>query len=229
MSEFKEGMPLLVTENLKKSFKDGVKELQVLKGIKLEIAKGELVAITGPSGAGKSTLLHLLGGLDKPTDGKVYLDGTDIYKLPDRKLANIRNRKIGFIFQFFYLLPEFSVLENVSLPSMVSGRTNKERALQLLERVGLSERINHRADKLSAGEMQRAAIARALINNPDIVFADEPTGNLDRDNSTSIMNLINEMNEEEQSTFIIATHEDNLAKIAKRVLHITDGMLREKE
>ncbi len=216
---------LLAAENLKRSFKNGLRELQVLKGINLKVERGELIAITGPSGAGKSTLLHLLGGLDTPTGGKIYLNGTDIYKLSDGKLANLRNQRVGFVFQFFYLLPEFSVLENVSLPAMISGRTDKEKASQLLKRVGLSERISHRPDQISAGEMQRAAIARALVNNPEIVFADEPTGNLDRDNSISIMNLIRELNEEEQQTFIIATHDDRLAKMARRVLYIVNGRL----
>lgn len=218
---------LLIAENVKKTFKDGPRELHVLKGISLKVKKGELIAITGPSGAGKSTLLHVLAGLDRPTDGRIYLNGTDIYKLSDGKLANLRNRQIGFIFQFFHLLPEFSILENTSLPAMISGTTNRERALELLERLGLSERVGHRPDQLSAGEIQRAAIARALMNNPEIVFADEPTGNLDRDNSTSIMNLITELNHEEQQTFIIATHEDSLAREAKKVLSIVDGVLKE--
>lgn len=218
---------LLIAENVKKTFKDGPRELHVLRGISLKVKKGELIAITGPSGAGKSTLLHMLAGLDRPTDGRIYLNGTDIYKLSDGKLANLRNRRIGFIFQFFHLLPEFSILENTSLPAMISGTMNRERALQLLERLGLSERVGHRPDQLSAGEIQRAAIARALMNNPEIVFADEPTGNLDRDNSTSIMNLITELNHEEQQTFIIATHEDSLAREAKKVLSIVDGVLKE--
>jgi ABC-type lipoprotein export system ATPase subunit len=216
---------LLVVEDLEKSFKDGPRELNVLKGINLEVERGGLIAITGPSGAGKSTLLHLLGGLDKPTDGKIYLNGTDIYRLSNGKLANLRNRQIGFVFQFFYLLPEFSVFENVSLPAMISGRMDKERVSQLLKRVGLSERIRHRPDQISAGEMQRAAIARALVNNPEIVFADEPTGNLDRDNSISIMNLIRELNEEDQQTFVIATHDDKLAREAKKVLSMVNGKL----
>jgi len=218
---------LLIAENVKKTFKDGPRELQVLRGISLKVKKGELIAITGPSGAGKSTLLHMLAGLDRPTDGRIYLNGTDIYKLSDGRLANLRNRQIGFIFQFFHLLPEFSILENTSLPAMISGTMNRERALQLLERLGLSERVGHRPDQLSAGEIQRAAIARALMNNPEIVFADEPTGNLDRDNSISIMNLITELNHEEQQTFIIATHEDSLAREAKKVLSIVDGVLKE--
>ena len=218
---------LLIAENVKKTFKDGSRELHVLRGISLKVKKGELIAITGPSGAGKSTLLHVLAGLDRPTDGRIYLNGTDMYKLSDGRLANLRNRRIGFIFQFFHLLPEFSILENTSLPAMISGTINRERALQLLERLGLSERVGHRPDQLSAGEIQRAAIARALMNNPEIVFADEPTGNLDRDNSISIMNLITELNHEEQQTFIIATHEDSLAREAKKVLSIADGVLKE--
>ena len=227
LSNAEQSRPLLIAENLKKTFKDGPRELHVLKAINLKVKKGELIAIKGPSGTGKSTLLHLLGGLDRPTGGKIYLNGADIYKLSDGRLANLRNRQIGFVFQFFHLLPEFSLLENVSLPAMILGRANTQRALSLLERVGLGNRINHRPDQLSGGEMQRAAIARALINKPEIVFADEPTGNLDRDNSMSVMNLIKELNGEEQQTFIIATHGDSVPNMARRVLHIIDGALKD--
>jgi len=219
---------LLVAENLQKSFRDGLRELHVLKGISLRVDKGELIAIMGHSGAGKSTLLHLFGGFDRPTGGKVYFDGADIYKLSDNELAYFRNRKIGFVFQFYCLLPEFSVLENVVLPAMISGRANnKKRASELIERVGLSERINHRPPQLSAGEMQRAGLARALMNEPEIVFADEPTGNLDADNSSSIMELIKGLNREEKQTFIIVTHEHDVAEKAERVLVIVDGGLEE--
>ena len=219
---------LLVAEGLKRSFRDGQSELHVLKGVSLKVGKGDFLAIRGPSGAGKSTLLHLLGALDKPTDGKVYLNRTDIHSLPDNALARFRNRMIGFVFQFYHLFPEFSVLENVMAPAMVAGRktSGEKRALELLERVGLANRINHSPDKLSAGEMQRVAIARALVNNPEIVLADEPTGNLDSDNGEKIFGLIQELNEKERRTFIIATHEDALAKRAKRVMTLVDGVLR---
>lgn len=218
---------LLVVENLKRSFRDGQSELHVLKGVSLKVGKGDFLAIRGPSGAGKSTLLHLLGALDKPTDGKVCLNGTDIHSLSDNALAGFRNRMIGFVFQFYHLFPEFSVLENVMAPAMVAGRktSGEKRALELLERVGLADRINHSPDKLSAGEMQRVAIARALVNNPEIVFADEPTGNLDSDNGENFFGLIQELNEKERRTFIIATHEDALAKRAKRVMTLVDGIL----
>ncbi len=219
---------LLLVENLKRSFRDGQSELHVLKGVSLKVGEGDFLAIRGPSGAGKSTLLHLLGALDKPTDGKVYLNRTDIHSLSDNALARFRNRMIGFVFQFYHLFPEFSVLENVMAPAMVAGRktSGEKRALELLERVGLANRINHSPDKLSAGEMQRVAIARALVNNPEIVLADEPTGNLDSDNGEKIFGLIQELNEKERRTFIIATHEDALAKRAKRVMTLVDGVLR---
>ncbi len=231
MSEIHSGadktVPLLVAEDLTKSFHDGLEKLHVLKGVNLKIERGEMVAITGPSGAGKSTLLHLLGTLDRPTDGKVYLEGADIYGLPDAKLAPVRNKRIGFVFQFYHLLPEFSVFENVLLPAMASGKgkTARERASRLLDRIGLGKRMHHLPGQLSGGEMQRTAIARALINNPDIVFADEPTGNLDSDNSTSILNLMKELNEEDRQTFVIATHDCSIAGQAKRVLSLTDGRL----
>ena len=219
---------LLLVENLKRSFRDGQSELHVLKGVSLKVGEGDFLAIRGPSGAGKSTLLHLLGALDKPTDGKVYLNRTDIHSLSDNALARFRNRMIGFVFQFYHLFPEFSVLENVMAPAMVAGRktSGEKRALELLERVGLANRINHSPDKLSAGEMQRVAIARALVNNPEIILADEPTGNLDSDNGEKIFGLIQELNEKERRTFIIATHEDALAKRAKRVMTLVDGVLR---
>jgi lipoprotein-releasing system ATP-binding protein len=222
-----QALPLLVAENLTKSFHDGLEELHVLRGVNLRIEKGEMLAITGPSGAGKSTLLHLLGTLDRPTDGKVYLEGADIYGLPDAKLAPVRNKRIGFVFQFYHLLPEFSVFENVLLPAMAGGKgkTARGRALQLLDRIGLGKRMHHLPGQLSGGEMQRTAIARALINNPDVVFADEPTGNLDRDNSMSILNLMRELNEEDKQTFVIATHDCSIAEQAKRVLSLTDGRL----
>ncbi len=231
MSEIHSGadktVPLLAAENLRKSFHDGLEKLHVLKGVNIRIEKGEMVAITGPSGAGKSTLLHLLGTLDRPTDGKVYLEGADIYGLPDTELALVRNKRIGFIFQFYHLLPEFSVFENVLLPAMAGGkgRPARKRAFQLLDRIGLNKRTHYLPGQLSGGEMQRTAIARALINNPDIVFADEPTGNLDSDNSTSILNLMKELNEENRQTFVIATHDCSIAGQAKRVLSLTDGRL----
>ena len=216
---------LLVAKDLKKSFRDGQRDLHVLKGVNLVVRKGEFIAITGPSGAGKSTLLHLFAGLDKPTGGSVHFNGVDVSKLSDSELSDFRNRRTGFVFQFYCLLPEFSVLENVLLPAMVSNRTDRKRAVQLLGRVGLDKRINHRPYQLSAGEMQRTGIARALMNDPEIIFADEPTGNLDMDNSLSIMKLIRELNDEEERTFIIVTHEGSLAKEARRVLSIVDGVL----
>ncbi len=218
---------ILAAENLKKTYMDGSSELHVLKSINLKVMRRDLLAITGVSGSGKSTLLHLLGALDTPTGGKVYLDGIDMRTMGERKLANVRNSRFGFIFQFYYLLPEFSVFENVLMPAMVrrKNKAAEEKAGSILERVGLKERMNHYPAELSGGEMQRAAIARALINAPEIIFADEPTGNLDNKNSRSILDLIIKLNDEEHQVFIIATHESTIARIARRTFCLNDGVL----
>ena len=218
---------ILVAQNLKKTYMDGFSKLYVLKGINLSVTKKDLLAITGISGSGKSTLLHLLGALDVPTDGKVYLDGTDVHTMGERELSDVRNRRLGFIFQLYYLLPEFSIFENVLLPAMARGKDKEtaERAHSLLERVGLKERMNHYPVELSGGEMQRAAIARALVNSPEIVFADEPTGNLDSKNSRSILDLIIKLNDEEHQVFIIATHEVSIGSVARRTFCLNNGIL----
>lgn len=218
---------ILAAENLQKTYVDGSSELHVLRNVNLEVMKRDLLAITGVSGSGKSTLLHLLGALDTPTGGKVYLDGIDMRTMGERKLANVRNSRFGFIFQFYYLLPEFSVFENVLLPAMVhrKNKTAEEKACSILEMVGLKERMNHYPAKLSGGEMQRAAIARALINSPEIIFADEPTGNLDNKNSRAILDLIIKLNDEEHQVFIIATHEGAIAGAARRTFCLNNGVL----
>ena len=218
---------ILAAENLKKTYMDGSSELHVLRNVNLKVMRRDLLAITGVSGSGKSTLLHLLGALDTPTGGKVYLDGIDMRTMGERKLANVRNSRFGFIFQFYYLLPEFSVFENVLMPAMVrrKNKAAEEKAGSILERVGLKERMNHYPAELSGGEMQRAAIARALINAPEIIFADEPTGNLDNKNSRSILDLIIKLNDEEHQVFIIATHESTIARIARRIFCLNDGVL----
>lgn len=219
---------MLKTENLYKVYKDGKINLEVLKGINLEVKKGEILCIIGPSGAGKSTLLNLLGGLDRPAKGKVFFEGQDLYALSERKRARIRNKKIGFVFQFYHLLPEFSALENVMLPAVIdtiSFSQAKERARELLWLVGLEERINHKPTQLSGGEQQRVAIARTLINDPDIILCDEPTGNLDSERGEQIAELLRNLNQEKGKTLVVVSHEEKIAKMANRIIHIRDGRL----
>ncbi|RJP74532.1 MAG: ABC transporter ATP-binding protein [Candidatus Abyssobacteria bacterium SURF_17] len=219
---------LIRAEGITKTYRSGKNVLEVLKGIDLTIAQGETVAIHGPSGVGKSTLLHILGTLDRPTSGKLSYGDVAITGLSDRMLARLRNKRIGFIFQFYHLLPEFTARENVLLPAMVNGQRLKdahERAQQLLASVGLTEREAHKPDALSGGEQQRVAIARALINNPDVVFADEPTGNLDEKTSHEVYELMRRLNEEYGTTFVIVTHEPSLARGASRSLQMMDGRI----
>ena len=223
---------LLQAENIEKIYKKGEKEIRAIGGISLEVRKGEILIIIGPSGAGKSTLLHVLGGLNSSRSGKVLIDGVDLYGISDVKRARIRNEKIGFVFQFYHLLPEFTVLENTMLPALMqqAGKETKksiaQKARTLLEAVGLSERINHKPDELSGGEAQRVAIARALINEPAIVFCDEPTGNLDSKTSQEICMLIHKLSREKKISFVIVTHESSLAEKATKVLRIRDGKLQ---
>ncbi len=215
-------------EGISKSYGTGSVRLEVLKGIDLSIRAGELVGIHGPSGAGKSTLLHILGTLDRPTDGVLSYGDMRINDLNDRMLANLRNERIGFIFQFYHLLPEFTALENVLLPAMVWGvrmQDARQRARTLLASVGLGDRETHKPDALSGGEQQRVAIARALINSPEVVFADEPTGNLDEENSREIYKLIHRLNEELGTTFVIVTHDPSLASRTHRSLRMVDGRI----
>lgn len=229
---------MLEAKNIHKVYHNGKKALAVLKGIDLKIEKGEFAAVVGPSGAGKSTLLHILGGLDSPTQGKVVLEGEDIYKLSDVPLSKIRNQKLGFVFQFYHLLSEFTVLENVLMPIFISrqpslpvrqagavSRQPKKDALRLLEEVGLSERITHFPNQLSGGEKQRVAIARALINQPHLLLCDEPTGNLDSKVGNEIIALIKKINTENQMTVILVTHNIELAKLADDIYHLRDGVL----
>ena len=207
--------------------------LHVLKGIDLRIQKGEVISVVGPSGAGKSTLLHILGGLDKPDQGTVRLDGEDVYRLSDAKRARVRNDKVGFVFQFYHLLPEFTALENVFLPRMIQQPHGRKRqfeyeGLALLERVGLKERAQHKPYQLSGGEQQRAAIARALINKPAIVFCDEPTGNLDSHSGREIIRLLVEINTSNGQTVVIVTHDERVAAQSHRIIYIKDGELDKK-
>jgi len=219
---------ILKAENLYKTYKDGKISLEILKGIDLEVRKGEALCIIGPSGAGKSTLLHILGGLDEPSKGKVSFEGKELYRISEKERAKIRNKKIGFLFQFYHLLPEFSALENVILPALIDGISFsqiKEKAKRLLRVVGLQMRMNHKPAQLSGGEQQRLAIARALINNPDIIFCDEPTGNLDSQCGEQIVHLLCNLNCEQDKTLVIVSHEAKIAKMANRIIHIQDGRL----
>ena len=202
--------------------------LWVLKGVDVTIQKGEIVSIVGPSGSGKSTLLHILGTLDEPGQGTTSLQGKQMNELKGRELAAFRNRHIGFVFQFHHLLPEFSALENVCIPGWIAGRKKKEveeKAATLLETLGVGHRIDNKPNALSGGEQQRVAVARALINNPDIVFADEPTGNLDSANARELHQLFFELRQKFQQTFLIVTHNEELAQMSDRVLHMKDGRI----
>lgn len=215
---------MLTARNLTKNYSN----LQVLKGVDMNVSKGEIVTIVGSSGAGKSTLLHLLGTLDTPTSGEVYLHDVNITALRGRALADFRNRNIGFIFQFHHLLPEFTALENVCIPGYISGNKKavvKERANFLLETLGLRDRLNHRPNQLSGGEQQRVAVARALINNPVIIMADEPTGNLDSRNARELHQLFLQLRDEFGQTFIIVTHNEELAPLSNRQLVMKDGRM----
>jgi len=218
-------------ERLYKNYKKSAKNIQALDSVSFDVRKGEILSIIGRSGAGKSTLLSIIGGLDRPTKGRVLLDRVDLYSLRDSVRSRIRNERIGFVFQFYHLLPEFSVLENVMLPALMrrvrktETENIKERASTLLKRVGLKNRIDHRPRELSGGEAQRVAIARSLINDPEIVLCDEPTGNLDSKTSAEIHSLIRELNRDKHITFVIATHEPTLAETASRTLYIKDGKL----
>ncbi|HLG39121.1 MAG TPA: ABC transporter ATP-binding protein, partial [Chitinophagaceae bacterium] len=198
------------------------------KGVDIEIQKGEVVAIAGPSGSGKSTLLHILGTLDKADSGNIRMDHTEVNSLPPNKLAAFRNKHIGFVFQFHHLLPEFTALENVCIPGWLAGRKKKEveeRARELLQMLGLSHRLENKPNQMSGGEQQRVAVARALINNPDIVFADEPTGNLDSANAQELHLLFFELRKKFNQTFLIVTHNEELASLSDRVLHMRDGKI----
>lgn len=220
----------LRTIDLQKSYPSGPVELHVLNGINIAIKAGEIVSIVGASGVGKSTLLNLLGTLDRPTSGKVLYDGQDIFELNDKEIARFRNRELGFVFQFHHLLPEFTALENVMMPALIGGKRKgeiKPLADDLLSRVGLSGRGHHRPGELSGGEQQRVAVARALINNPKVVLADEPTGNLDRKTGEEVHNLIWELNKKMNQTFIIATHNESLAQRSHRIIRLTDGKAEE--
>lgn len=213
---------IIKAENIEKSFG----KLKVLKGIDFSVERGELVAIMGASGAGKSTLLQILGTLSSPDAGSLYIEGTDVLKLNSKELSAFRNKTIGFVFQFHHLLPEFTSLENVMIPAFIAGKSEKEakkEAIQLLETMGLSERLSHKPSELSGGEQQRVAIARALINKPAVLFADEPSGNLDSVTKKEIHNLFLSLREKLGQTIIIVTHDPSLAEMCDRCLYMKDG------
>jgi lipoprotein-releasing system ATP-binding protein len=219
---------VLEAENVVKGYPSGRGRLEVLRGASLAVARGEIVAIVGPSGSGKSTLLHCVGGLDRPDQGKIRVDGIDLEKLGDGQLARVRNRRIGFVFQFHHLLPDFTAMENVMLPALISGTTQREaasRARELLAAVGLAERESHAPAELSGGEQQRVAVARALALGPAAVLADEPSGNLDTRTAADLHRLLFRLRAEAQLAFLIATHDPQLARQADRILVIRDGAL----
>lgn len=221
---------ILQCQQLSKRFQQGDLDVDVLKSVDLSINTGERIAITGASGSGKSTLLHLLGGLEQPTQGRVILDGENLNKISASKLSRLRNKSLGFIYQFHHLLGEFTILENVAMPVLIGGASIKQaqdQAVQLLDRVGLWHRLKHKPGELSGGERQRAAVARALINRPKCILADEPTGNLDRQAAKQIYQLMLELNQELQVSFLVVTHDITLAHRMDRVLRMEDGLIIE--
>lgn len=217
---------MIVAENIFKKIGD----TEILKGVSLHVKESEVVSLVGPSGAGKSTLLSILGTLDKPTNGRVWIDNIPVFELSEKKISAFRNKHIGFVFQFHHLLPEFTALENTMIPALIGGVKTydaEKRAKTLLEKVGLSHRLHHKPDELSGGEQQRVAVARALINQPKVVFADEPTGNLDSTNAEALHQLFFDLRNEFGQTFVIVTHNEHLAQMADRSIHIADGKIIE--
>ena len=219
---------ILACEAVCKNYYDGQLNVQVLDNLTLQVDKGRSIGIVGASGSGKSTLLHILGGLDKPTSGRVSLMGQDLSQLSQKQLSRLRNQHLGFVYQFHHLLPEFSALENVMMPLLIGKRPKeqaRERALLMLEKVGLKDRVLHRPGELSGGERQRAAIARALVTDPACLLADEPTGNLDRKNALNILDMMMELKQELGTALVVVTHDDEMAARFDRVLNMTDGAL----
>ena len=219
---------IIELKDIRKSYKNGPQKVDVLKGIDLVIEEGQVVVIMGPSGVGKSTLLHIMGALDLPSSGEVWVDGHSLTTFKNDELSRFRNLSVGFVFQFHHLLPEFTALENTLIPAMMHGPVNKERedyAHHILELVGLSHRLRHRPNELSGGEQQRVAVARALVNKPKVLMADEPTGNLDKQNSRMLYELILDLNKKLNQTLIIVTHSEELTRNAHRIIHLDDGLV----
>jgi lipoprotein-releasing system ATP-binding protein len=223
---------ILKTENIVKSYENTKKvRLNVLQSVNIEIEEKKISVIVGASGAGKSTLLHIMGGLDRPDSGEVYFRSQKIFTLSDDKLARFRNKNIGFVFQFHHLLPEFTAVENVAIPQMITGKSLEQaskKASELLDAVGMSERFSHKPAELSGGEQQRVAVARALANDPDIILADEPTGNLDSENSEALHKILLNLRDEMGKTFVIVTHNPSLVNLADKVYEIKDGKIIQK-
>jgi lipoprotein-releasing system ATP-binding protein len=220
--------PLLIARELRKAYSLGKRSVEVLRGVSLEVRRGDFLALRGASGAGKSTLLHLMGGLDRADAGEVAVSGRDLMKLSNAERSRFRNQTVGFIFQSYHLLPEFDALENVSIPARIArikSADARERASALLHRVGLGHRLDHRPAELSGGERQRVAIARALVNDPSLILADEPTGNLDSHAGEEILNLLGELRAERQAALVIATHDPCVAARARQVVHLIDGQI----
>jgi putative ABC transport system ATP-binding protein/lipoprotein-releasing system ATP-binding protein len=220
-----EAVPALSVQDVHRHYKLAGHDLHVLKGVTLSVPHGERVFLCGASGAGKTTLLYVLGGLEKPTSGDVFIEGQPMYAASSKQRARVRNKQLGFVFQNYHLLPDLTALENVMLPSLIGGKTAKDRAKELLGRVGLGERLHHLPTELSGGEQQRVALARSLINDPAIILADEPTGNLDAATGKQIMELLFKVVEEAKKTLVVVTHDQNLAKLGERTLILKQGVL----
>ncbi len=217
--------PAIEARGIVRTFEIGERRIEVLKGVTLSVAHGEKLFLVGPSGAGKTSLLYTLAGLEKPNDGEVLVDGKSLYGLSRREQARMRNSRMGYVFQSFFLMPELTAAENVMVPAMISRRQVRDRAVELLDRVGLSERCDHLPSELSGGEQQRVAIARSLMNDPEIIFADEPTGNLDTKTGLAVMELLMELADEKERTLIVVTHDADLAALGERIVTLVDGKI----